>query len=147
MEATEYLRQLHKLDKLITNKLIEKEQWRTIAFGTTARSDGERVQASGSQQKMADAVVRCIEIEEEINEYIDKLIDKRQEIISVIDKLPPVEYDFIHKVYVQFYTLRQAGELMGKEYGWAKKTHRSALREVQKILDERAGNEKRTEME
>lgn len=140
MEAIEYLRQLQKLDKLITNKLIEKEQWRTIALGTTARSDGERVQSSGSQQKMADAVGRCIDIEAEINTYIDKLIDKRQEIISIIEKLPPVEYDFIHKVYVQYYTLRQAGELMGKEYGWAKKTHKSALREVQRILDEQSWN-------
>lgn len=140
MEATEYLRQLQKLDKLITNKLIEKEQWRTIALGTTARSAGERVQSSGSQQKMADAIGRCIDIEAEINAYIDKLIDKRQEIIEVIEKLPPVEYDFLHKVYVQFHTLREAGELMGKSDGWAKKTHRRAIAEVQRILDERENN-------
>ena len=58
MEAKEFLSQVKKLDLMIKNKLIEKQQWMDIALGITSNMSGERVQSSGSQSKMADAVAR-----------------------------------------------------------------------------------------
>lgn len=67
MDAKDYLLQVKKLDLQIKNKLIEKQQWKDIALGITANMDGERVQSSGTKSKMADALVKCIDIETEIN--------------------------------------------------------------------------------
>lgn len=137
MNARDFLKQPKKLDKMIENKLIEKEQWKSIATGTTAQMGGERVQSSGSQQKMADAIARFIDIEKEIDECIDNLVDTKNDVITVIEQLNASEYDLLHKVYVQFLTLQEVADLYTKSISWAKTIHKRGLKNVQKILDER----------
>jgi len=137
LKAKEYLKQLQKLDKLIENKLAEKERWKCIATTTTAPLGGERVQSSGNPQKMADAVCRYIELESEINACIDRIVDQRQEIISTIEMLDVKEYDLLHKVYVQHFTLQDVATALDKSYTWVTTMHGTALKSVQRILDER----------
>lgn len=137
MKAKYFLKQIEKLDKMIKNKMIEQEQWRSIAMGTTAPMGGERVQSSGSQQKMADAVERFVEIEKEIDECIDRLVETKKDVISVIEQLNATEYDFLHKVYIQFLTLQEVADIYDKSYNWAKTINGKALQKVQRILDAR----------
>lgn len=137
MKAKDYLMQLQKLDKLIENKLAEKERWKCIATTTTAPLGGERVQSSGNPHKMADAVCRYIELESEINACIDRFVDQRQEIISTIEVLEVKEYDLLHKVYVQYMTLQEAATAIDKSYTWVTTVHGTALKNLQSILDER----------
>ena len=146
-EAQAFLKQLKKLDKMIENKMIEKRQWMSIAMGTTSGGQSvkingvlhnmEKVQSSGSQQKMADAVVRYVEIEKEIDRCIDKLVDTKNDVISVIEQLDVIEYDLIHKMYVQYFTLYEIAEQYDKTYSWATTVHGRALKNIQKILEER----------
>lgn len=140
MKAKIFLGQLEKLDRMIENKLIEKEQWKSIAAGTTSQIGGERVQSSVSQQKMADAISKYIDIESEIDKCIDNLIDAKKDVISVIEQLNTTEYDLLHKVYVQYIPLFDVPELYGKSYSWATTVHGRALKNVQEILDERDDN-------
>lgn len=137
MNAKKYLQQIYKIDMIIQNKMIEKEQWESMATSITAASDGERVQSSGSQQKMADAVVKYVELEAEIDRYIDLLIDTKKEVIRSIESLPAVEYDILHKVYIQYKDLYDVAAEYGKTYSWATTAHGRALKHVQGILDER----------
>ena len=138
MTAKDYLRQLGKLDKLIENKFAEKSRWRDIAIGGgSSFSMEDRVQTSGSKQKMADAVCRYITIEEEINQAIDFLVDKRKEVIASIELLGTMEYDLLHKVYVQYMTLQDAADAMCKSYSWATTVHGRALKHLDAILQER----------
>ena len=137
MKAKEYLQQLKKLDVLIANKLIEVDQWKSIASGTTANSDGERVQASGSQQKMADAVVKYMDIQAELDADIDRFINTKMDVIRTIEKLNPTEYDLLHMIYVQYLTLDDVADKYDKSYSWATTVHGRALKQVQRILDER----------
>ena len=122
---------------MIENKLAEKDQWKTMSTGTTAKMGGERVQSSGSKEKMADAVVRYVDLEREINKDIDRLVDERRNVINVIEQLNTVEYDLLHKMYVQYYTLYEIASMYKKTYSWATTIHGRALKNVQKILDER----------
>ena len=138
MNAKSYLKQLEKLDTIINNKMIERTQWMGIALGVTAHSDGERVQSSGSQQKMADAVDRCVDMEREIDDLIDRLVDLKRDVTSVIEQLPTVEYDVLHKLYIQHMTLYDVAEAKGKTYSWVTSIHGRALKNVQNILDARA---------
>lgn len=139
MDAKQFLRQLKKIDKMIENKIAEKARWKSIAFGTSAKLDGEKVQSSGSQQKMADAVCRYVDIEKEIDEQIDNLIDTRQDVISVIEKLNITEYDLLHKIYVQYMSLQDVADIYENSYSWATTVHGRALKNVQAILDQRKG--------
>lgn len=135
MEAKEFLGRIKKLDRMIENKGIERQQWLAIALGTTGQLGGERVQSSGNQQKMADAVNHYVDIERELDECIDKLVDARREVISVIEQLDATEYDLLHKIYVQYYTLTAAADVYDRTYGWAAHIHKRALKKVQTILD------------
>lgn len=136
MDAKDYLLQVKKLDLQIKNKLIEKQQWKDIALGITANMEGERVQSSGTKSKMADALVKCIDIETEINNLIDKLIDTKKEVIQTIEELSsPLQYDVLHLHYIQFMTLQDIADKYGMSYDWAKQAHKRAVKNVQKIRE------------
>ena len=137
MKAKEYLKQLQKLDKLIENKLAEKEQWNAIATSTTQQMSADRVQSSGNPQKMADAVCKIIEIEAEIDAYIDSLVDTKRDVIQTLERLNPTEYDLLHKVYVQYFTFEEVAARKDKTYSWVTTVHGRALKNVQRILDEK----------
>ena len=140
MKAQDFLRQVRKLDLQITNKLIEKQQWRDIALGITANMDGERVQSSGGKSKMADAINKCVDIEAEIDSLVDKLIDAKKEVIQTIEQLDsPTEYDVLHRRYIQFLSLQDIADHYRKDYGWATTTHGRALKSLQEILDRKDG--------
>lgn len=137
MKAKDFLKQLKKLDCLITNKLIEKEQWKSIATGITASVGGERVQSSGSQQKMADAIARYVDMGAEIDRTIDRFIDAKMDVINVIEQLNPDEYDILHKRYVQYITIDDIAYMYDKSKSWVTTVHGTALKHVQDILDSR----------
>lgn len=137
VKAKDYLKQLQKLDRLIENKLAEKDQWKAMATYTTQQMTIDRVQVSGNPQKMADAVYKIIEIEAEIDACIDKLVDTKREVIGALERLNPTEYDLLHKVYVQYMTFDDVALKKGKSYSWVTTVHGRALKNVQDILDER----------
>lgn len=140
MTAKEFLRQIKKLDVMITNKLTERTQWLEIARGLGGMQLGEKVQSSGSQQKMADAVDRYIDLEREIDACIDRLIDTKMDVISVIEQLNAVEYDVLHKIYVQGKELWDVADSCNRTYSWVTTIHGRGLKNVQRILDERESN-------
>lgn len=137
MKAKVYLQQVGKLNRLIANKLIEKEQWKSIALGTGMSSEGERVQSSGNQQKMEAAVCRYVDLEKEIDECIDRYVDLRDEVIRTIEQLPVTEYDILHKIYIQGKDLTETADIYGKSYSWTSSTHGNAVKMVQEILNKR----------
>lgn len=139
-KAKDYLKQLQKLDRLIENKLAEKEQWKAMATSTTQQLSADRVQTSGNPQKMADAIHKIIEIEAEIDACIDRLVDTKREVISTLERLNPTEYDLLHKVYVQYMTFDDVAIKKGKSYSWVTTVHGRALKNVQAMLDERKNN-------
>lgn len=137
MNARDFLQQPKKLDMMIVNKLAEQRQWRDVALGITANMEGERVQSAGSQSRMADAVEKCVDMEAEINSLVDKLIDTKKEVIQTIEKLDsPVEYDVLHRRYIQYISLQDIADHYHKDYGWATTVHGRALKSLQEILDE-----------
>lgn len=136
IEAKSYLLQVERLDSRIANKLIERQQWRDIALGITANIGGERVQSSGSQQKMSEAIEKCLDMEKEINSLIDELIETKKKVIDTIEKIySPTEYKILHMRYIQHISLKEIAIKLNREYSWVTTTHGRALKSVQNILD------------
>lgn len=146
MRAKDFLKGYRKLDEMIENKMYEVKRWEDIAINISPMYGGERVQSSGSQQKMADAVTKIVDIENEINERIDELIDLKRDIISVLEQLPPMQYGLLHRIYIQYMTIAEAAyDLDKRSENWGRTLHGRALVRVQRILDarsERKGDEK-----
>lgn len=138
LDVKDYLSQVRKLDLQIKNKLIEQQLWKDIALGITANMNGERVQSSGSQSKMADAIVKIVDAEAEVNALVDRLIDTKKEVIQTIEQLTsPLQYDVLHLHYIQFMTLQAIADKYGMSYDWAKQAHKRAVKNVQRIRDKK----------
>lgn len=140
MRAIDFLEQLQKLDAMINNKLIEKRQWMHIASGVSAVKMGERVQTTPDLHKMESNVCRAISMEAEINECIDRLIDAKMDVMSVIEQLPVVQYNLIHQKYVQYISLGEIADRENRSLSWAKTIHKKSLANVQRILNKRGGD-------
>ncbi len=141
-EAQIYLEQVEKQECIIKNKMIERQQWMDIALGITANMDGERVQSSGTQSKMADAVAKCVDMEAEINAHIDKLIDIKKDVTQTIEAVhSATEYMILHMRYIQYIPLKVIATKWDEEYTNITTAHGRALRSVQRILEERKNDE------
>lgn len=137
MEAREYLEKVRKIDRLIENKMIELEQWRTIAEGTSAKVAGERVQTSKSQHKMEDAVIRIDEIKNEINSIVLANMEYKQEVIATIETLEPTYYDVLHKIYIQDMQIAEVAAVYHSTMRNVLRRKGKALKQLQGILNER----------
>ena len=138
MIAKEFLQQVEKIDILLENKLIEKQQWRDIAIGITAHMDGDRVQSSGKQSKMENAIAKCMDMGEEIDRTVDQLIRAKQEVVKTIEQVQnPTWYKVLHMKYIQHLNLNEIADRCNGSYDWAKSAHSKAVKIVQKILDEK----------
>ena len=135
-EAKSFLEQIEKLDAMIECKQIEKKQWHDLALSITAGMGGERVQSSGSQSKMADAVSKCVDMEREIAEAIDNLIAIKSEVVQTIEQVDnPTWYKLLHMKYIQHQELIVIADNFNSSYDWAKMTHGRAVKAVQDILE------------
>lgn len=137
-EAQVFLERVEMLDTIIENKLIEQRQWGELATSITANIGGDRVQASRTQSRLADAVIKCIDMEGEIADEVDNLIAEKREVVKTIEKLySPTHYRILHLRYIQHISLDDIAKIMKKDYTTITTTHGRALKNVQKILDRR----------
>lgn len=139
MKAKEYLLQLKKLDKLIENKLAERDQWFAITTAVTQRLSDDRVQTSGNPHKMEDAVLKLMEVEKELDAAIDAFVDAKREIIATVTKLSDTNetyYDVLHKIYVQYCTLDEVADMYKNSRSWVNQAHGRALNIIQGIIDD-----------
>ena len=136
-KAQLYLERVEKIDTIIENKLIEQRQWKDLALNITANMGGEKVQASSkSSSPMADAVIKCISMETEIAEAVDRLIAEKKEIVRTIEQIySPTEIKILHMRYIRYISLTDIAVELNKEYTWVTTTHGRALKSVQKLLE------------
>lgn len=134
-EAQLFLEQVELVETIIANKQIEKQQWRELAEGITASMDGERVQAAGEMSKMASAVNRCVDVESEIDGYVAKLVEVKNRVLHMIERLDnPTFYNILFMRYIRHMDYYEIGDAYGKDYTWATTNHGRALKEVEKLL-------------
>lgn len=139
-KAQLYLERIEGLNDEIENKLAEIRQWNDIALCITTNTEGERVQSSGNQQKMANAMDKVVDCKAEANAKIDELIDYKQEVIRTIKLLNATEYNVLHKRYIQGMTFDEVGAAKRKSKSWATTVHGRALQNLNKILEAREQN-------
>lgn len=137
MVAKEFLQQVEKLDILIAHKLIEKQQWIDVAGGITAAIGSEKVRSTSRQSKMANAIDKCLDMEEEVDRVVDQYVATKKEVIRIIEQVQnPTWYKVLHMKYIQHLDLTEIAERCNGSYDWAKSAHSKAVKIVQKILDE-----------
>ena len=136
MRAREYLAQLESIETKIQSIQFDIQQLKELATSVTPAYEGNRVQSSGSLQRTASVIERWVDKEQEMNEQIDRLVDKRFEISSVIMRLKrPKESGVLHMVYIQKKSFKEVAQHYDKSVSWATSVHGRALQSLQKELD------------
>lgn len=133
-EAERYLKQVWKCEAIIRNKLVEIEQWKALAESMTAVLNPDKVQSSGSQQKMAEAVERYVTLQDELVECVVHLYKVKNEVVATIEQLEPLEYDVLHRIYIQHMDVQAVADAYGMSKNWAYKHRNDALDRLEEVI-------------
>lgn len=138
MESTKYLREIKKLDKIISSELDEVDSLYAMITRITPVLKDDVVTGSGNTDKIGNAISKIVDLREEINRDIDKLVDKKREASALLKKLDnPLHYEVLHKRYVLFESFEQISLEMGYTYRNICYIHGRALQAFDRILKER----------
>ena len=141
MTAKEYLSQARLLDARINAKIQQVSALNDLATHATATLTGMPRNPSRSESRMAEAVVKIIDLQNEINHDIDELVDLKREITRRVKSIPDAEYQLLlEKRYLCFMTWEQISLDMHYTNRWLRKMHERALDVVDRILLERSGS-------
>jgi hypothetical protein len=136
VNVEDWLNQVKKLDELINAKLEERTRLKAIATDISAKPiDGMPFSNTGTvSQRMPNAVINLIELAHEIDKLVDQYIDKKQEIVNVLETLPDKEYGVLHRHYIRYMTWEQVAEDMGYSTMQIWRIKKNALNILQNIL-------------
>jgi hypothetical protein len=144
--AKKYLEQVRLLEVMIRQREAEYAKILTEAAAPKSQDfTAERVQSSGAPDPMADAVIRCAELQDEIVSMITELRETRHRIISEIQSVGEARYVTILEMrYVQGMTLGMIQRVMrrpdGRPYSYQRiaSLHGEALQVFEKtVLNEK----------
>lgn len=136
MTAKEYLQQIRKIDLLIQNKLEQAQELRSKleVQGINFESDGS-TSATRKVTKMNDLIVSVVTLEEEINQQIDLLINKKREVMELIDSLDNAdEISLLYKRYFNYKKWEEIAVDMNYTYRGILKIHGRALQNLEKVF-------------
>lgn len=137
MKAKEYLSQTRLLDTRINSKIQQIAALNALASSATATLSGMPHNPNRATSKMADAVVKIVDLQREINDDIDALVDLKRDIMRRIKSIPSTEYQLIlEKRYLCFMPWEQIAVDMGYSIQHIYRLHDGALNEFP-VPDER----------
>ena len=130
MTPKEYLSQYGWIERNIRRLEEEKERWRQRALHITP-SWSDAPGGSSGEDKVQTAVEKACIIEDKIVAEIDRLIDLRQEIITVIAAvLDPVQRELLERRYIQLQSLERIAVEMNYSYRQILRLHGWALQQI-----------------
>lgn len=131
MTAKEYLGQARFLDMRINSKIQQVASLNELATKCTATISDMPGNPNHGGSRMADAVIKIIDLQEEINRDIDKLVELKREIMEVIRAVPNAEYQTVlEKRYLCFSAWEQIAVDMNYSIQHIHRMHSAALNEI-----------------
>lgn len=136
MDILDYLGEVGRIRRRITNMRAELRMLRQMSTSCTGATDGVRVVSSGTGDKLADLCGGAVDLEKEIRQIMDQLITAIQERSRFLGRLKPAEGDILHRRYIREQTLKEIAADTGKSYSSIAKAHSAALAAAQRLLDQ-----------
>ena len=92
MTAKEYLSQAYRIDQRINSKLEQVSSLRELSTKATATFSDVPPSGTRNVHRLEDVILKIVSLEEEINHEIDRLVDLKREIHTVIGEVRNPEY-------------------------------------------------------
>jgi len=138
MTAKEHLQQVYAIQRKIKRLQDRREDLRADLYSVKSPSDLPeiRVQTSLTGDKMLELVAKVDELERGIIAEIDELTEKKQEIISEIEKVPQENYrQLLFDRYILCQKWEQIALDRDKGVRWIYRLHGKALNTFEKVMD------------
>lgn len=127
MTAKEYLQQMRDIDIKVNLKQKELEKLYASITSITSNISPDIVQGSKNQDRLGEAVANIIDLQNEINADIDKLISLKRKTMRMVDKLPAPLCQLVYLRYFQFLTWEKIAEEMNYSCRQVIRLHEASL--------------------
>lgn len=135
MKAKEYLSQAYRLDNRINSKIDQVASLNDLATKCTSNVTGMPKAPNHDRSTVADAVVKIIDLQAEINRDIDRLVDLKGELTRTIKAVDDVDCQLLLEGrYLCYKTWKQIAVEMGFRLRHVYEVHSKALNKIEKIL-------------
>ena len=132
MNAREYLSGAYLLDQRINAKLEQVTALRTLAEKATTDCSRERVQSSKSNGTLENVVVKIVELENDIDRDIDRLVDFKRQLKTIFSEVQQPELHLLLEMrYLNYKTWEQIAEAMNYTWRNVLYLHKKALSAVE----------------
>lgn len=137
MNAKEYLQQAYRLNELIDSNQRELDQLKALSTSISAVDfSKERVQGStDSHDKIGNIIAKIIDLNDIINDEIDRFVDLKTDIHNKIMLVPDNTEKLLLKYrYIEFDTWESIAVKLGYTFQWVHVLHKRALKNFEKVL-------------
>ena len=132
MNAKEYLKQAFYLDKRINSKLEQVESLNALATKATSTLSDMPKSPNRGTSKLEDTIVKIIDLQEEINRDIDKLVDLKAEMVGTIKQIQDKELQVVlEKRYLCFESWEKIAVEMNYSIQHIFRLHSKALKNIE----------------
>lgn len=140
MTAEEFLEQYGDITAKIRRKKRLKENAEAQAENITSHLTPDKVQSSGSLQKVAEAIEEALDLEKEINELYILKNKVRKEIEYVLDRISVKQGDILYEKYLILTPEEKIAVAIDRSEDTVDRLIKEGQAEVQRILDEKYGD-------
>ena len=135
MKAKEYLGKAYRLDQRINSKLDQVASLNELATKAASTLSDMPKNPNKAISTMENTICKIIDLQDEINKDIDRLVDLKTEIVTTIKNIENKEYQtLLEKRYLCFDTWEQIAVDMNYSIRWVHNIHGKALKELSKVI-------------
>jgi len=135
LNAKEYLSQVFIINKRINSKLQQVSSLKSLALRVNSTFEKDKVSKTRKQSPMEDAIVKIIDLENEINTDIDELIDMKKNIAGEISLLTDENSKMVLELrYVALMKWEEIAAATGYDLRWVYRIHKRAIKDFEKPL-------------
>ena len=132
MIVKDYLSQAYRIDQRINSKIEQVSCLHDLATKATQTLSDMPGSATRNTHRMEDVIIKIIDLENEINTEIDRLVDIKREITCLINGVSnPEEQTLLELRYLCFKTWEQIAVDMGYSVENIYRMHRKALKNLE----------------
>ena len=131
MTAKEYFSQAYQIVVRINSKMEQVASLRDMATKATQTLSDMPGSATRNVHRMEDIIVKIVDLENEINADIDKLVDLKRSIIDIIRQVDDAEQQTVLELrYMSFMSWARISEQMGYCRQQAQRIHNQAISNI-----------------
>lgn len=135
-DAKAYLRKIELLDAHINNRISDLHELKSLVTKITATISQVCVSGSGGQDRLGDAVAKIVDLQDEINRKIDKYVDLKRKISSLLEQIQdPDQVKVLHKRYFEYKPWEQIACEMNYSYRNVCYIHGKALQAFEAVME------------